>query len=79
MLSITGHNVQEDEWRPRLIKYLNPIVTGGAIQAFCGRNYSLAISGHKNPYLFGRNKDTAGANAQMYPKVVDDLCGMSHT
>lgn len=61
---------------PRLIKYLNARVTGGAVRAFCGTKYSLVISGHKNPYLFGRNKDTAAGNGQMYPKVVDQLCGM---
>lgn len=76
MLSLTGHNEQKDEWMPRLIKYLNERVTGGAIRAFCGAKYSLVISGHNNPYLFGRNKDTAAGNGQMYPKVVDELCGM---
>lgn len=50
-------------------------MTGGAIQAFCGRKFSIVIGGHKNPYFFGKNKEATNANAQMYPKVVNDLCG----
>lgn len=73
---VLGHNEQKDEWMPRLIKYLNARVTGGAIRAYCGSTFSLVISGHNNPYLFGKNKNTAGAQALMYPKVVDALCGM---
>lgn len=50
-------------------------MTGGAIRVFCGSAYSLAISGHNNPYIFGKNKNTQGAEAYLYPKVVDMLCG----
>lgn len=75
-MSLAGHNEQKDEWMPRLIKYLNERVTGGALRAVCGAKYSLIISGHNNPYLFGHNKDTAAGNGQKYPKVVHQLCGM---
>lgn len=59
---------------PRLIKYLNELVTGGAIRVFCGSAYSLVISGHNNPYVFGKYKQT-NANETIYPKVINDLCG----
>lgn len=51
-------------------------VTGGASRAFCGSTFSLVISGHNNPYLFGKNKHTSGGEGQLYPKVVDMLCGL---
>lgn len=51
-------------------------VTGGASRVYCGSTFSLAISGHNNPYLFGKNQNTPGGEGQMYPKIVDTLCGM---
>lgn len=69
-----GHNEQKDEWIPRLIKYFNPRVTGGAIRAYCGSMFSVVISGHNNPYLFGKNKP--GGDGCLYPKAIDAICGM---
>lgn len=67
-----GHNEQKDEWMPRLIKYLNIRVTGGAARVFCGSAFSLVISSNNLPYIFGNNNKS---QVSMYPKVVDQLCG----
>lgn len=50
-------------------------VTGGAIRAYCGSTFSLVISGHNNPYLFGKNKNNSSGNGHLYPKCVDEICG----
>ncbi len=68
-----GHNEPKDEWIPRLIKYLNVRVTGGAVRVFCGSTFSLVIGGHNNLLIFGKNNLREG---KMYPKAVDSLCGM---
>lgn len=70
-----GHIETRNEWLPRLIKYLNMTVTGGAVRVFCGSTFSLVISGHKNLYIFGKNSNRQG---QMYPIAVNDLCGVYH-
>lgn len=67
-----GHNETADEWIPRLIKYMNVTVTGGAVRAYCGSTFSIVISGHNNPYFFGKNSRRMG---EIHPKIVFDLCG----
>ncbi|KAJ6641521.1 Protein RCC2 like, partial [Pseudolycoriella hygida] len=69
-----GHNEQKDEWMPRLIKYLNERVTGGAVRVFCGSAYTFVISGFNNPYIFGKNKPTL-SDGVLYPKPINELCG----
>ncbi|EAT33913.1 AAEL013820-PA [Aedes aegypti] len=71
-----GHASPQDEWVPRLNKYFD-IQKRKVLRVFCGTAFSVAITDVGCVHLFGRNRVNADAN--MYPKPVQDLTGWKVT
>ncbi|BFZ23016.1 hypothetical protein BsWGS_26055 [Bradybaena similaris] len=67
-----GHSDPKDEMVPRLLKFFDG-PNRGAVQIAAGSTYSLAVNEHGALYFWGQTKTSGEAN--MYPKLVQDLCG----
>uniref|UniRef100_A0A0B6ZY47 Protein RCC2 homolog n=1 Tax=Arion vulgaris TaxID=1028688 RepID=A0A0B6ZY47_9EUPU len=67
-----GHSDPKDEMVPRLVKYFDG-PNRGAVQISAGSTYSLGANEHGALYIWGQTKTSGEAN--MYPKLVQDLCG----
>uniref|UniRef100_A0A2C9LAP6 Uncharacterized protein n=1 Tax=Biomphalaria glabrata TaxID=6526 RepID=A0A2C9LAP6_BIOGL len=67
-----GHSEPKDELVPRLLKFFEG-PNRGALMIAAGSTYSLAVSEHGALYFWGQTKTSGEAN--MYPKLVQDLCG----
>lgn len=71
-----GHSETKNELVPRSIQVFNaPTNSGrGAKRVFAGASHSMAIDVNGLVYFWGQNKSSG--EATMYPKNVQDLCGL---
>ena len=67
-----GHADNKDEMVPRLLKFFEG-QNRGAVQIAAGSTFTMGVNEYGALYLWGLTKPVGEAN--MYPKLVQDLSG----